>query len=115
MPLRSFEPPEWRPADLGGPIQIPEVDRATQQKYESKTPGWITACVVLQLVVVTVGTMELLFGVGSMSSVNLAVAVLLIVMTLESWGALFDMRRWAYGYEAALAAAIGSALIVFVG
>jgi sterol desaturase/sphingolipid hydroxylase (fatty acid hydroxylase superfamily) len=109
-----FMPPAWRPADLGGPVPIPEVDRATQKKYEARTPWWITACVILQLIVVSVATLALLFGVGSMSTVNLAVAALLIIMTLESWGALFDMRRWATRYEAALVAAIGSALIVFL-
>jgi sterol desaturase/sphingolipid hydroxylase (fatty acid hydroxylase superfamily) len=109
-----FMPPEWRPADLGGTIAIPEVSRATQRKYQARTPRWITVCVLTQLLFVSVVMVELLVGVGSISSVNIAIAALLIVMTLESWGAWFDMRRWAYGYEAALAAAITSALLLFV-
>ncbi|MCS6911916.1 MAG: sterol desaturase family protein [Myxococcales bacterium] len=30
-------PPEWRPADLGGPVAIPEVSWATQRKYAVPT------------------------------------------------------------------------------
>lgn len=36
-------PPEWRPADLGGRVTIPEVHRATQKKYEVATPRTFNA------------------------------------------------------------------------
>jgi len=51
--LRVFvAPPEWRPADLGGTVTIPEVSRETQTKYAVSTPPGVPRLVRAELAVV---------------------------------------------------------------
>jgi alkylglycerol monooxygenase len=109
-----FMPPEWRPAELGGRVVIPEVSRATQRRHAVRPPRWVAPYIAAQFVLVAVATAAFLFGIGAMSATAAAIAAALIVVTLASWGALFEARPWAYGFEAARLALLGSAVVWFV-
>src|SRR5204862_3439818 len=54
-------PPEARPADLGGPVEIPQVSRATQQRYDTRAQPGVDAYVAAHFTLVTVATTALLW------------------------------------------------------
>jgi sterol desaturase/sphingolipid hydroxylase (fatty acid hydroxylase superfamily) len=94
-------PPEWRPADLGGPVVIPEVSRATQVKHDPRARRWVVPYVAVQFALVGAATSGLLLAAGAIAPVPALVATGLVVMTLASWGALLETRAWAAPFEAA--------------
>ncbi|MFO0575028.1 MAG: sterol desaturase family protein [Polyangia bacterium] len=56
-----FMPPEWHPADLGGVVEIPEVSRASQRKYDVHTAPAITAYATFSFALVLVASVYFLW------------------------------------------------------
>ena len=101
-------PPEWRPADLGGPVVVPAADPAAHPRYDAKAPGAIRAYVAGQFAVAAVGVMAYLWIEESAPRAFLAVAALVFIATVVAWGGLLERRRWAWPLEAVrLAAGVG--------
>jgi len=90
-----FMPPEWRPADLGGPVTVPDVSRAARRRYDVPTPRGLDVYVAINFVLTTAATTALLWFQTALSHPELAASAILIVLTLVSWGALFEARPWA--------------------
>jgi alkylglycerol monooxygenase len=100
-------PPEWRPADLGGPVTIPEVSRATQQKYATHAPRVVNAYVVLGFALASGATTTLLRVSPDLSALENAAIVGLVLVSLAVWSGLLERRPWAVPLELAkLAAAV---------
>jgi sterol desaturase/sphingolipid hydroxylase (fatty acid hydroxylase superfamily) len=101
-------PPEWRPADLGGVVTIPEVSREGQVRYRTRST-------LLQQVYVAVGFLLVVFALGASllgwapsGHLEQAAAVTLVVAATGVWGGLLEGRRWARPLEVVrLAALVG--------
>ena len=94
-----FAPPEWRPADLGGPVTIPEVSRATQQRYATRSPRLVNAYIVVSFALISGATTALMRVSPSLSWAENAAIVGLILASLAVWAALEEDRAWAVPLE----------------
>jgi sterol desaturase/sphingolipid hydroxylase (fatty acid hydroxylase superfamily) len=94
-------PPEWRPADLGGPVTIPEVSRASQQRYATPAPRIVNAYVLVGFALVSVATTVQLRVSESLSPVENGAIVALILVTLAVWSGLEERKGWAVPLEIA--------------
>ncbi|MFI4946885.1 MAG: sterol desaturase family protein, partial [Burkholderiales bacterium] len=86
--------PGWRPADLGGPLQPPEVDRSSYVRFDVPRAGSRRLYVLAQLVLVLLAATRVL-------------GAALIAWSVVSFGALLDGRPWAAPLENARLAALG--------
>jgi sterol desaturase/sphingolipid hydroxylase (fatty acid hydroxylase superfamily) len=107
-------PPEWRPADLGGPVVPPEVDRATQAKYETRVTR-ATGLYVSAWFAVVAGVLSLALWYGDHLSLTVRAAITAwVIATLAVWGGLLEERRWAVAVECArLASSVAVASYFF--
>ena len=92
-------PPEWRPADLGGNVTIPEVSRAAQRKYDTLAPRGLDAYVAFVFALLVGGTTALLAFQSKLGPEGEALAAASILFGLLTPGALFEARRWAVPIE----------------
>ena len=103
-------PPEWQPADLGGPVVVPPVDHARRIKFDVPKGAAIGRYVTAQFVGVAILVVALLsfstvldwpsrLGLSAVALANLAV-----------WGGLFERKRWAVPLELARFVGLGAAL-----
>jgi hypothetical protein len=104
-------PPEWRPADLGGPVTVPAADRAAHPRYDRRAPRGVRIYVALQFVLAAVATVGYLWVEASAPRAFLAACACVFVATLVAWGALLEQKRWAWTLEIGRLAA-GAALVV---
>jgi sterol desaturase/sphingolipid hydroxylase (fatty acid hydroxylase superfamily) len=108
-----FAPPEWRPADLGGPVVVPPADPASHPRYDVRAPRAVQVYVAVQFAIAAVATMAYLWIESTASLAFLSAAAGVLVATVVAWGALLERRRWAWPLEIGrLAAAAG--LVAFV-
>jgi sterol desaturase/sphingolipid hydroxylase (fatty acid hydroxylase superfamily) len=113
-------PPEWRPADLGGDVTIPEVTRETRPRYGlayGPRPTSLTLDAYLGLcTVATVGaTGAILAFQGDLTQLQLYLSVGLALLTMIGWGALIEHRRWAIPFELARLAGLATAGVLAFG
>ncbi len=94
-----FAPPEWRPADLGGSVVIPEVSRGSQRKYETVAPRGLDAYVGVTFALVVIGTTALLAFEEALDASGQILAAASILFGLLTPGALVEGRRWAVAVE----------------
>ncbi|HVO30342.1 MAG TPA: sterol desaturase, partial [bacterium] len=107
-------PPEWRPADLGGTVAIPEVTPAAQKKYGVRFPRAVGAWVAANYVALLAGTTAFLWFAGRMDAPARIASTAVIVATVIACGALFEHRRWALPLEAARLLGIGALALAAV-
>lgn len=94
-------PPEWRPADLGGPVVVPPADPSAHPRYDVRPSRGVQAYVLVQFGVASVATMAYLWSESTASPAVLAAGAAVLVATVVSWGGLLEGRRWAWPLEAA--------------
>ncbi len=104
-------PPEWRPADLGGPVVVPPADPAAHPRYDVRASRRVQAYVVVQFAIAAVATMAYLWSESSASLAFLAAGAAVLVATVVAWGGLLEGRRWAWPLEVTRLVA-GIALVV---
>jgi hypothetical protein len=92
-------PPEWLPADLGGPVTVPEVSDATRPKYATTAPRGLDLYVLVGFALAIVVATALLWFDGAIPLAPKAAAVALLVAGLGSHGGLFEARAWAVPLE----------------
>ena len=103
-----FAPPEWRPADLGGPVVVPPADPTAHPRYDARAPRGIRAYVAGQFAIAGAAVMAYLWIEATAPRVFLAAAALVFIATVVAWGGLLERRRWAWPLEIArLAAGVG--------
>jgi sterol desaturase/sphingolipid hydroxylase (fatty acid hydroxylase superfamily) len=106
-----FAPPEWRPADLGGPVSVPPADRTAHPRYDAKAPRAVQAYVLVQFVIAGAATMAYLWIESAAPRAFLAASAFVLVTAVVAWGGLLEGRRWAWPLEMARLVA-GIALVV---
>ena len=99
-------PPEWAPADLGGPKQIPEVDRSTHTLWDTPMPAGLPAYVSVQLAPVAATLVALLALKEQTGLAPLLLPALVTLWSLANWGGQFEQRGWVRVSEPARLAAI---------
>ena len=116
--LLFWKPPGWHPADLGGFVMAPEVDRATCPKYDPLASRGLRRYVLAHFILVNAATTALLFGSPRMPGWASASAAIAVAVSLASLGGLLDRRTWAFRLEvvrvvaaAAAAPALGDPLV----
>ena len=111
-----FGPPAWRPADLGGPVTIPEVNAATFEKYDPEPSSAVKRYALVQFVAVLLGTLVALKAAESLPAWQLAVVVFYVGLSLSNLGSLLENASWVRSVEIArLVTLIGAAgVLLFV-
>ena len=105
--LRVFTArPGWQPEELGGYQSAPEIDRASQRKFDPRVALGLSAYALLQFVVVLVFSSVLLFNQNRWSGIVLAAGTAAILWSLMGLGALLEGRRWALVAEVARVAVL---------
>jgi sterol desaturase/sphingolipid hydroxylase (fatty acid hydroxylase superfamily) len=107
-----FAPPEWRPADLGGPVTVPAADPATHPRYDLRARCRVQAYVAIQFAIAAAATVGYLWIESSAPLAFLAACAVVFVATLAAWGALLEGKRWAWPLEIARLAAGAGLLLV---
>ncbi|EYF01147.1 sterol desaturase family protein [Chondromyces apiculatus] len=101
-------PPEWMPADLGGPVTVPEVSREAQRKYAVVVPRGLNLYGALGFAGMVAATTLLLWGAARMSFAELSWGAGVVLLGTATWGGLVEAKSWAVPLEwARLAAAAG--------
>ncbi|MFW5877198.1 MAG: sterol desaturase family protein [Myxococcota bacterium] len=89
-----FMPPEWRPSDLGGPVQIPDTSREAQIRYETPTTPGLAAYVMVNFAVVAAATTLLIARSDALGWTATTLLSVWVLAALAGFGALFERRRW---------------------
>lgn len=111
-----FAPPEWRPADLGGPVTVPEVDRAHYKKYDVEAARGIDGYVFAHFAVILAMTTGLLWYHTTSPVELVAPTGAWVLASIIAWSGLFEGRRWGMPLEGArLLAAVGLAAWILRG
>jgi sterol desaturase/sphingolipid hydroxylase (fatty acid hydroxylase superfamily) len=110
-----FAPPEWRPADLGGPVVVTPADPAAHPRYDARASRSVQVYVAFQLVLAVLGAMAYLwFAVAAPRPLLLFVAAT-FVATVVAWGGLLERKPWAWPLEIARLGAAAALLAYIVG
>lgn len=94
-----FKPPEWRPADLGGPVTIPEASRETQQRYDTPVSPALVRYVALGFALLTVATTLLIARSEALGWGAVVVLSAWVLASLVGFSGLFERKRWALPVE----------------
>jgi alkylglycerol monooxygenase len=94
-----WQRPGWRPAELGGSVTPPPVERATYVKYDVPLSGSLAAYVLVQFVLVNLAAVTFLASTDALPLPIRAAAAAAIALSLLSLGGLLDRRRWARTLE----------------
>lgn len=92
-------PPEWQPADLGGPVAIPPVDHASRVKYDPKSP--LAGYVAVQLALTALAVLRILTSYESAPPLETGVVIAWIAASLLACGGLLESKPWALPVELA--------------
>lgn len=85
--------PGWLPDSMGGyraPQEVPD----EYKKFDNRTPLRLNLYVVVQFLVVIAGTLLFLYYLKNLSDLPKVMVALLIVLSVASFGLLFENRRW---------------------
>lgn len=93
-------PPDWRPADLGGRVIVPEVDRAVYRKYSVEAPPGANRYVLMQFVIIAAVLMLVMWFASMLPLTVRLGALVYIIAALVGWGGLFERKKWAPALEA---------------
>lgn len=97
--LLWFMPPEWRPADLGGIVEVPEVQRATQTKYEVVTPRPLNAYALWLFVSALLAGVIFLQWSASFPLWLRIAACGHVLWALWAWAQVVELRRSIWIFE----------------
>jgi alkylglycerol monooxygenase len=106
-------PPEWRPADLGGPVEPKPADPNSHPRYAPPVSRAVKVYITAQFVLLAVATMAYQWFQAASSWPVLGAAALIFVATLAAWAGLLERKAWGWPLERArLVAAV--ALVVAI-
>jgi sterol desaturase/sphingolipid hydroxylase (fatty acid hydroxylase superfamily) len=92
-------PPEWRPADLGGPVVVPEITREAQQRFEIRGSRAVDAYCAVAFVAVLAGFIWFLASQAQLSRGLQLLTVGELLLGLWTIGALIEQRGLAWPVE----------------
>jgi len=99
--LRVFlKMPGWQPADLGGFVPAPEVDRARYRKFDTPLTRGRAVYVLVHFVAVLALSTTLLYRQETWGLPWLAAGATFVLLSLVALAALLEARSWAPALEA---------------
>jgi sterol desaturase/sphingolipid hydroxylase (fatty acid hydroxylase superfamily) len=106
-----LKPPGWQPAELGGFVPPPEVDRPRYRKFDTPLTGRRALYVFLHFAAVLGVSAGLLYSQGTVPFPVLLAGAGFVLLSLVALSALIERRPWAPALEAArlLAALLAAA------
>jgi alkylglycerol monooxygenase len=112
--LRLFlKPPGWQPAELGGFVAPPEVDRAQYRKFDTPLTRRRALYVLLHFVAVLAVSTALFYAQDRLSVPMLLAGTGFVLASLLTLSALIEDRPWAPALEAARLVAAVLAIATF--
>lgn len=102
-------PPEWRPAEQGGPVAIPDIDRSAAPLWDSTPYPGSAAYVLAWFLPIAVAVTAFIQLEGALALPDKVAVGGLIVATVLAWGALFEGRAWGLWLEKARLVAVALA------
>ncbi|KAA9331446.1 sterol desaturase family protein [Hymenobacter busanensis] len=94
-----FGRPGWRPAALGGPYQVPEVEPGSYQKYTTSAPRTVNFYVLVQYAALLGVAAVFLFTQKNMEPLLRWLVAGWCVWAALACGALFEAKRLGYWLE----------------
>lgn len=91
-----FYPPGWRPAELGGQMPIPYVDRETTPKFNPIIPPALNYYALFQYFVITGGALAFFLTESKLPTDQRITGAMLIIVAVVLNGAILEARRWAW-------------------
>ena len=91
-----FYPPGWRPAELGGQMPIPPVDRTTDTKYNPVIPAALNYYALFQYFLITGGALAFFLTQSGLPKTQQLVSAGLIMAAVILNGAILEARSWAW-------------------
>lgn len=108
-------PPGWVPGEGGGrEVPAPEVSASRSPPFRGAAPAGVMAYVAVNTLLLVAATFFVLLRGDSLPRALVATIAGLIVLSLASFGALLDGRRWGAGLEVARLASIAAALAAWL-
>jgi sterol desaturase/sphingolipid hydroxylase (fatty acid hydroxylase superfamily) len=95
-----FGPPEWRPNELGGPVEPPPIQPGERAKYEVEAPRSVDWYVGVNFLLIVAGTSAFLMFEGTLPWPQTTALGVMLLAAVTSVGGLLEMRRWAFRLEA---------------
>lgn len=91
--------PGWKPDYLGGVSPIKEVTPETFHKYDTTIPSGLNYYILIQFVIVLLGTTLFLFTAEGLQLFWRSILAVLLIWMLVDLGGMFEKRRWTMFLE----------------
>lgn len=106
-----FGPPGWRPADEGGPLPPPEVDRESAITYDPEVPPSLAWYGFARFLTVLAAALVLLHRAAALPLHHAAAAGFWIAISLAGLGGVFEAAKRAAPIETSRLAVLGAATL----
>lgn len=90
--------PGWRPEHLGGYVPAPRI-KPDYKKFDVLTSLKLNVYVIVQFLIVMGTTLLFLYYLRDMDNVQKVITALLIIISVMSFGLLFENRKWSRSIE----------------
>ncbi|MFT7057408.1 MAG: sterol desaturase/sphingolipid hydroxylase (fatty acid hydroxylase superfamily) [Roseivirga sp.] len=107
-----FEKPGWLPSYMGGQRAPLPVDASAYTKFNTTTISSLNLYVLLQYLVLLIGTTLFLFNLNSLVLADKLLFASVIIVSVISFGGLFESKAWSFVLEAVRIILIPS-LVIF--
>lgn len=107
-----FEKPGWLPEYMGGYRAPFAVDINNYSKFDTKNVSSLNVYVLIQYIFLLVGTALFLFNLNNILTVDKVLFATVIIISVISFGGLFESKPWGFLLESARLVLIPSMLIV---
>jgi alkylglycerol monooxygenase len=108
----ALAPPEWRPASMGGPIEIPEPTPG-RLTWDARTVPRVELYIAAQLALVVLGVTAILAVSEGWSLPPRLLAAAFVIWSTAQWGALAERRAWgSYGEQARQLSIVAGAVLL---
>jgi alkylglycerol monooxygenase len=94
-----FAKPGWLPQYMGGYRAPFEVDRTTYSKFDTRTVSSLNFYVLIQYLVLLVGTAMFLFNLNNINTSDKLIFASVIIVSVISFGGLFESKVWGFVLE----------------
>jgi sterol desaturase/sphingolipid hydroxylase (fatty acid hydroxylase superfamily) len=85
--------PGWLPQSMGG-YRAPKEVSSDYQKFDNKTPMRLNLYVIVQFLIVIIGTLSFLYYLNAMPGTTRVLSAAIIVLSVATFGLLFENRKW---------------------
>lgn len=102
--------PGWRPEEMGGMQEVPEVNEETHQKYDKKSGPKLHFYVLVQFAGIIAGLMAYLHHFDTISTFYQWFFLIIMVLSLMICGGIFENKKWVVYAEYARLGVIALAL-----